>query len=58
MPRSGLIEHVTNPLIRAFFPEHRGEFVDDAGVFAEQVLAHVPSESRPFIGSTLTQTEI
>ena len=46
-----LTECVKNPLVRAFLLEHLDEFAVDVLIFSEQILAHVPSESKPFIKS-------
>ncbi|OHB79075.1 MAG: hypothetical protein A2Z25_22730 [Planctomycetes bacterium RBG_16_55_9] len=46
-----LIGCVENPLVRAFLQEHLDEFVEDVLVFAEQILAHVPSDSKSFVKS-------
>ena len=47
-----LIERVENPLVRAFLHENLHEFVNDVQVFAEEILAHVPTESKAFVRSS------
>jgi len=51
MANAELIECVENPLVRTFLQEHLDEFVGDVPIFAEHILAHVPSESKSFIKS-------
>jgi hypothetical protein len=51
MAKAALIERVENPLVRTFLQEHLDEFVGDVIIFAEHVLAHVPSDSKSFVKS-------
>lgn len=49
MANAEVIECVENSLVRAFLQEHLDEYVHDVLIFSEQILAHVPSESKCFV---------
>jgi hypothetical protein len=56
-----LIEHVENPLIRAFLGDNLSQFAKDVQIFSGQILANVPTENKPFIisaGSAFYSTPI
>ncbi|MBN2313217.1 MAG: hypothetical protein JXM79_04765 [Sedimentisphaerales bacterium] len=46
-----LIDRVENAHVREFLHEYLDEYVSDVLVFSEQILAHVPSESKSFVKS-------
>jgi hypothetical protein len=46
-----LIDRVENAHVREFLQEYLDEYVSDVLVFSEQILAHVPPESKSFVKS-------